>query len=329
VMHDTDFKPSRLGLVVDSINTFCKEFFEQNPLSQMGLITCRNGLSERLSDLSPRLHLHQSKLSTLASVAGPFSAENLLRSASILLERTPVHASREVLMFVGAISSVDPGNLSDMIDKVISQRIKVSVISLSAEVWALKDMCQRTGGSFMVVPNAQALVKQCDTFAQPPPMQVTARGGGGGGQGSAKHDAALIAMGFPTSHLAIQGDFCACHQTKPLAASVFVCPRCAARLCDVPGDCPSCGLTLVLAPHLSRSYHHLFPVPTFTRATDSMTSGTSAAAASEAVCGGCSLPFEEGDEKRWRCPKCSQVYCACCQQQVHESLYNCPQCLLR
>jgi transcription initiation factor TFIIH subunit 2 len=28
-------------------------------------------------------------------------------------------------------------------------------------------------------------------------------------------------------------------------------------------ECKACGLTLVSAPHLARSYHHLFPVDSF------------------------------------------------------------------
>jgi transcription initiation factor TFIIH subunit 2 len=31
----------------------------------------------------------------------------------------------------------------------------------------------------------------------------------------------------------------------------------------LPTDCVVCGLKLVLAPHLARSFHHLFPVPPF------------------------------------------------------------------
>ena len=42
-----------------------------------------------------------------------------------------------------------------------------------------------------------------------------------------------------------------------------MCPRCSAVVCDIPADCPVCGLTLVSSPHLARSYHHLFPVQPF------------------------------------------------------------------
>ena len=43
----------------------------------------------------------------------------------------------------------------------------------------------------------------------------------------------------------------------------YACPRCHARISELPADCAVCGLKLVLAPHLARSFHHLFPVAPF------------------------------------------------------------------
>ena len=39
--------------------------------------------------------------------------------------------------------------------------------------------------------------------------------------------------------------------------------RCKAKASELPTDCAVCGLKLVLAPHLARSFHHLFPVTPF------------------------------------------------------------------
>jgi transcription initiation factor TFIIH subunit 2 len=32
---------------------------------------------------------------------------------------------------------------------------------------------------------------------------------------------------------------------------------------ELPSECHVCSLTLISSPHLARSYHHLFPVPTY------------------------------------------------------------------
>lgn len=65
-------------------------------------------------------------------------------------------------------------------------------------------------------------------------------------------------MGFPALLTTTYPGVCACH--GKLKTSGYGCPRCKARLCDVPTECRVCGLTVVNAPQLARSYRHLFPV---------------------------------------------------------------------
>lgn len=49
----------------------------------------------------------------------------------------------------------------------------------------------------------------------------------------------------------------------------FTCPRCKARVLDLPSTCHVCGLTLVSSSQLARSYHHLFPVKPFVEISSS------------------------------------------------------------
>ena len=94
----------------------------------------------------------------------------------------------------------------------------------------------------------------------PPPAQkamVTRQGGP-----VANPAADLMIMGFPmrlpdTSPPSL----CVCH--SEMKSEGFLCPRCLAKVCDVPTDCDICGLMIVSSPHLARSYHHLFPVKAF------------------------------------------------------------------
>ncbi|KAG9075497.1 hypothetical protein FS749_012818 [Ceratobasidium sp. UAMH 11750] len=70
----------------------------------------------------------------------------------------------------------------------------------------------------------------------------------------------LMMMGFPTRLPPTSAPtLCVCHPSR-LRAEGFICPRCSAKLCEVPTDCDVCGLMVVSSPHLARSYHHLFPV---------------------------------------------------------------------
>lgn len=75
---------------------------------------------------------------------------------------------------------------------------------------------------------------------------------------SSSSSADLMQMGFPALVHTTYPAVCACH--GKLKTSGYSCPRCKARLCDVPTECRVCGLTVVNAPQLARSYRHLFPV---------------------------------------------------------------------
>lgn len=74
--------------------------------------------------------------------------------------------------------------------------------------------------------------------------------------------ASLVRMGFPQRGAEGTVALCACHREVKLGGG-YTCPRCKARVCELPTECHICGLTLVSSPHLARSYHHLFPVPGF------------------------------------------------------------------
>lgn len=56
---ETDIRPSRLAFLSGLVPGFVRQFFAQNPLSQLGLMVARNGVVERLSELSgsPEAHI--------------------------------------------------------------------------------------------------------------------------------------------------------------------------------------------------------------------------------------------------------------------------------
>lgn len=72
----------------------------------------------------------------------------------------------------------------------------------------------------------------------------------------------LIKMGFPQRAAEGAISICSCHKEAKVGGG-YTCPRCKARVCELPTECCICGLTLVSSPHLARSYHHLFPITAF------------------------------------------------------------------
>ncbi|PWA16016.1 hypothetical protein CCH79_00019370, partial [Gambusia affinis] len=61
---------------------------------------------------------------------------------------------------------------------------------------------------------------------------------------------------FSMSHLDYSGG-------PALTLGGYFCPQCQAKYTELPVECKVCGLTLVSAPHLARSFHHLFPLQAF------------------------------------------------------------------
>lgn len=77
----------------------------------------------------------------------------------------------------------------------------------------------------------------------------------------------LIKMGFPQRAAESSIAICSCHKEAKVGGG-YTCPRCKARVCELPTECRICGLTLISSPHLARSYHHLFPIIPFDEVSD-------------------------------------------------------------
>lgn len=127
---------------------------------------------------------------------------------------------------------------------------------------------------------------------------------------------------------------------KEIKLNTYECPRCLSRVCDLPTDCATCGLTLISSAHLARSYHHLFPLQDFPE--------LSIVEIKEQFCYGCDIKFEtdlkttplrnnsssrRGSTKEaihnsghYKCPECKHEFCLECDIFVHDTLHNCPGC---
>ncbi|TFK97286.1 Ssl1-like-domain-containing protein [Pterulicium gracile] len=339
-MADRDMRPNRWGLTLEHARVFVAEWYDQNPLGQMAVVGMRAGLGERICSMTSSVQDVLKSISEKHKLepSGEPSLQNAIEMARSAMSHLPSHASREILILFGSLTTVDPGNIHDTIDACAKAKIRISVVALAAEMKVCREMCERTSGQFGVVMN-EGHYKDLLLELVPPPAQVGASSAGriGGDAVStapkANLSADLLMMGFPTRlpHSAMAA-LCVCH--SELKSEGFLCPRCLAKVCDVPTDCDVCGLMIVSSPHLARSYHHLFPVGAFTVVT------TRAEAEADA-CFACARPFPPiatsggaatggGDGVspygRYRCPKCSREFCADCDLFVHEVIHCCPGC---
>ena len=65
---------------------------------------------------------------------------------STLSSHLPAHASREVLIVYGALTTVDPGDIMETLAACVRDKIRISVVALAAEMKICRELCDRTGG---------------------------------------------------------------------------------------------------------------------------------------------------------------------------------------
>lgn len=261
----------------------------------------------------------------------------------------PSHGTREVFIIYGALLSSDPGDIHETIASLISDRIRVSVVGLSAHLAICADLCSRTNAgdaSHYSVAMDEVHFRELFMAATTPPVTRTKE----------QNTASLLMMGFPSRTLAPAGtiSLCACHN-KPTREG-YACTRCLARVCRLPSECPACGLTLILSTHLARSYHHLFPLRNWVEVPW-------AEATRSVACFSCLSPFPEvprgkmaaekatdkemtssttttttgtprpaakakgvSESGRYACEVCGYHFCIDCDAFAHEVVHNCPGC---
>ncbi|XP_063695399.1 general transcription factor IIH subunit 2-like [Bolinopsis microptera] len=275
-MEDNDLKPSRFICLKKLSEQFILEFYDQNPISQIGVIAVKNGKGQKISDLSSNINKHIANIKAQKACEGAFSLYNGLETAFKILSSMPSYASREIIIVAGSLTSVDPHPINDMLTQLAESNIRVSVIGLSASVQIFNRVSSATNGTYNVMLDEQHLQEllrlQCAPPAATPTMEPS-----------------LVKMGFPPHVTDGTLSLCQCHvedKTKAeLTTQGFTCPTCSSKYCEVPVECKICSLTLVCAPHLARSYHHLFPLSEFTEtSTEDLIDDTM-------VCGGCSKTF--------------------------------------
>ncbi|XP_047113454.1 general transcription factor IIH subunit 2 [Schistocerca piceifrons] len=318
-MSNQDLKPTRHLCSIKLLESFIDEFFDQNPISQLGIIITRNKRAEKITELAgnPRKHIKAVRQLAEATCSGEPSLQNALELSLRSLRLLPSHASREVLVIFGSLTTCDPGDITVTIESLKKQGVRCSVVGLAAEVHVCRRLSRETGGEFGVVLDDCHYRDQLFMHVEPPPAASCL-------------ESSLIKMGFP-HHTTAEGKetpltICMCHLDVPAAEAKgvshsgagYFCPQCCSRYCELPVECRACGLTLVSAPHLARSYHHLFPVENFVEMEQNLDL--------HKQCYACQRSYGDHDKHVYECGRCSQVFCLDCDLFIHDTLHTCPGC---
>ncbi|XP_064232104.1 general transcription factor IIH subunit 2 isoform X6 [Aotus nancymaae] len=254
-MEDQDLKPNRLTctlkyvffLFKQLLEYFVEEYFDQNPISQIGIIVTKSKRAEKLTELSgnPRKHITSLKKAVDMTCHGEPSLYNSLSMAMQTLKHMPGHTSREVLIIFSSLTTCDPSNIYDLIKTLKAAKIRVSVIGLSAEVRVCTVLARETGGTYHVILDESHYKELLTHHVSPPPA-------------SSNSECSLIRMGFPQHTIASLSDqdakpsfsmaFCYGCQGELKDQHVYVCAVCQNVFCvdcdvfvhDSLHCCPGC-----------------------------------------------------------------------------------------
>lgn len=344
-MSEKDLRPTRLLLTINYTIGFVREFFEQNPISQLGILGMRDGIAIRISDMSgnPNDHINAVKALRAIEPKGNPSLQNALDMARAALYHTPSHGTREVVIILGALLTSDPGDIHDTIKACIKARIRVSIIGLAAQMHICAEICRKTNAGdencYHVAIDEVDYRELLMSITTPPVVRSTDT------EAQRRNQAALLMMGFPSRVVEETATLCACHGN--LTRGGYLCSRCKAKVCNLPATCPTCDLTLILSTHLARSYHHLFPLRNWIEV-----SWSRARERGSTQCYGCLTPFpripatQQGHDEdltaarrgraegasessRYECETCQNHFCIDCDVFCHETVHNCPGCQSR
>ena len=366
-MSEKDLRPTRYLLTLRYTITFIIEFFEQNPISQLGIIGMRDGLALSISPISGNPNDHISNIQKLheQEPKGQPSLQNALEMARAALFHAPPHTTREVLILFGSLLSSDPGDIHATISALVSSHIRVTIIGLAAQVAICLTLATRTNPSLS--PSQTYNVALNETHyrdllmrATTPPTTPHSTTDDSGIKSS------LLMMGFPSRIVDSSPTLCACHSHTTRGG--YLCSRCSNKVCSLPTQCPACGLTLILSTHLARSYHHLFPLSNWREV-----SWERASRSGQKGCFGCQALFPErsaslrrrsfysgqnhdrmglatsrsqilpakaahtinankdgvSESGRYECKTCERFFCIDCDVFAHEVVHNCPGCQCR
>lgn len=135
----TDFSPNRLAVTKKLLSSFIASFFDQNPLSLMGVIVTMKGRAMILSDFMNSPQEHAKRLQDFEDLGGDPSLQNSLELAITNANLVPsnLYASNEILIISSGLNTSDPSNLTDTIDDLSSKNMRVSIVSLSSELYIL------------------------------------------------------------------------------------------------------------------------------------------------------------------------------------------------
>lgn len=110
---EKSLEPDRLRCTQKALKGFIHNYFRENPLSQLGIIVVKDKVSELQVPLTASVKELEEGIDALNvfECKGDFSLQNGVLRAYHNLQGLPMHAHREIIVIMAAMTSVDFSNI--------------------------------------------------------------------------------------------------------------------------------------------------------------------------------------------------------------------------
>ena len=133
-----------------------------------------------LSDFYESPSDHVQKVCQFNEFEGNASLQNALELACDNFQTIPSYGRREVLILFSSLTNCDPGDIQLTIRKLVELKVKVSVVSLTAEVFVLQNLAAQTLGEFCLARSKDHLEDLMERFLVPNEIAADAQTDKGG-----------------------------------------------------------------------------------------------------------------------------------------------------
>ena len=231
-----------------------------------------------------------SKIRDMASEKAKFPLlESLVLACKVLM--TEEHSVKHIVTInCSPVFADSKQDACEVLEFLFSSKATFSVYSLCGEIFFLKDLCAKVGGSYY----------NCEKGKLMRPYF------------SDKNDSKVIVHGISplqTRNTSILGS------DSLIVSNVcfYYCPMCRNSVSSLPCICDICGLSLITMDHLE--HHGQRPKATFQK--------LKIESLHKSLCFGCKVACNISQ----KCGVCSESYCADCAQEIFNCFEKTPCCL--
>ncbi|VWU52130.1 general transcription factor IIH subunit 2 [Hepatocystis sp. ex Piliocolobus tephrosceles] len=305
-MLDRDFKPDRINVFIECVESFLRNFYFKNPVGHVAVVALKNSTAKLIQPFTSNLEdvLESITKERGLGLQGSPSLQEGLEIANNLLSDIPLYGTKEIIILYGSIRTCDKKNILNTLNILLENKINVNCISIAPEMYVLKNICEQAKGNYKICTTKNELLYEINNFAETPLWMYGM-------------EPELIHICFPTKRKITTKIICSCH--NKLNTDTYVCTFCNSYTCKIPAKCKVCGIHLISMHDISHIANNLQYCPAFVEMDRPYNYQIT-------NCASCNQQLYD---KMSQCTKCKNCFCLDCDAYIHEDLNQCPLCVIK